>query len=472
MDEMIAMNSTGETSLFGTCVYVLDVPEKPSGVALREQVALAARSGFNALLLPVFRGGYTLFPSRVASDYHLPAIRPDLKKVGDIFLDIFEAASEHDLAVFAYADILRVGDRRIHEFGPIIARRKKWAAMNKRKTYAPIGASQNDLFLCLNNPEVRRFSADLLIEIVESFPVTGIVVDMHTYPFEYSTPDEAACFCDYCRRAVKEELKIEPASLSLKDEDAATTLWKAWKKECLTKYMAYLSGRLREARFSMPFLLVIPGEFPMPGADSFREIQSSATTWINDGLITSLIARYPATPPFVLEATIEGDLHRIADDAMFAPMFQSETLSRLADYLRHLAPLPLWGYFISLAYPLNQQDAERLSHPRLTRISLDSPMGIFQSARTLIEHLIGSTGLQPALNSFLNEVRAALVREETPTFEQIQDIIEDLRTLEEKFHGGDIDSVLVAPETLRHLSLIKRLLKVSIINMRAQTVHS
>jgi|GEM_PF-559644 len=472
MNGVIVMSSSGETSPFGTCVYVLDVPEKPSGDMLREQVALAARSGFNAILLPVFRGGYTLFPSRVALDYRLHAIRPDLKKSGDVFLDIFEAADENDLAVFAYADILRVGDRRIHEFGPIIARRKKWAAMNRKKTYAPIGASQNDLFLCLNNPEVRRFSADLLIEIVESFPITGIVVDMHTYPFEYSTPDEAACFCDCCRKAVKEELKIELAPLSLKDEDAATNLWKTWKKERLSKYMVYLSGRLREARFSMPFLLVIPGEFPLPGADNFREIQSSATTWINDGLITSLVARYPSTPPFVLEATIEGDLHRIPDDAMFAPMFQSETLSRLPDYLRHLEPLPLWGNFISLAYPLNQQDAERLSPDRLKRISLDSPTGIFQSARNLIEHLIGSTGLQPALNSFLNEVHAVLVREEPPTFEQIQDIIDDLRTLEEKFHGGDLDSVLVAPETLRHLSLIKRLLKVSIVNMRAQIVHS
>ena len=56
--------------------------------------------------------------------------------------------------------------------------------------------------------------------------------------------------------------------------------------------------------------------------------------------------------------------------------------------------------------------------------------------------------------------------------ELVQNLVEDMRSLDEKLQTGDMDAALTSPEFIRHLSLIKRLLNASIILMKAQTVHS
>lgn len=466
-----AMPESVATTLPETWIYLLDVPTKPSTETLREQISFAAAAGFNGIMLPLFQDGYSLFPSRVAAEYRLHAIRPDLRKRDDLLTEIFQAAAKYDMSVFAYLDLLRVGDARVHDLGPVLSRRKKWGALNKRKAFSPIGSSPNDFFLCINNPEIRRFSADLAVELVESFPVDALILDLHHYPFESESPDTESCFCEYCVRTVRNDLQLDLPTLTLKKDDPASRRWMKWKEERFLKYLAAISGRLHEARFGLPFLPVLPGDLPQP-AEGKPHPFSSISTWADEGIISSAALLYPSRPAFILEATIESDLSRFPDDNLLMPYFIMESLSHFAEYRAHLSRLPLWGCLVSLSYPLSKNDVERTPGAQLPKVRIDSITGILKSSAQIVEHLIFNSSHQPALKTFLQDLLVSLSKEEEPELELIQNRVEDLRSLEEKLQTGDMDAALTAPDFVRHLSLLKRLLKASIILMKAQTVHS
>ncbi|HOE63121.1 MAG TPA: family 10 glycosylhydrolase [Candidatus Sumerlaeota bacterium] len=465
------MSESVSSTLPENWIYLIDVPMKPSTQTLSEQISLAAAAGFNGIMLPLFQDGYPLFPSRVAAEYKLHAIRPDLRKRDDLLAEIFNAAVQHDMFVFAYLDLLRVGDARVHDLGPVLSKRKKWGALNKKKTFSPIGASQNDLFLCINNPEIRRFSADIAVELVESFPVDALILDTHLYPFESQSPDTASCFCDYCVRAVRDDLQLDLPTLTLKKDDPASRRWMKWKEERFIKYLAAMSGRLHEARFGLPFLPILPGDLPQPIEGKPHPL-SSVSTWVDEGIVSSVAFIYPSRPAFVLEATIESDLSRLPDHNLLAPYFIMDSLSHFPEYRAHLNRLPIWGSLVSLSYPLSKNDIERTPGVQAPKIRIDTIAGIFKSCSQIVEHLIYNSPHQPALKAFLQDLRVLFAEEKEPEMELVQNLVEDMRSLDEKLQTGDMDAALTSPEFIRHLSLIKRLLNASIILMKAQTVHS
>ncbi len=450
-------------SLPETRAFLLNIPPKPSAHTLKGQISLAARAGFNCLLLPFFEGGYALFESRVAREHHLPGIRPDLRKQPQLLWEIFDAAGTNDLPVYAYTDLLRVGHKRRHKTGPIIHRYKKWGAMSKGRRFSPIGRSEYDLFLCVNNEDVRRFIASLLVEIAEAYAVSGIVTDIHTYPYEFSAPQNAACFCEYCRKHVKEELQLDLLTLPLEKDNSAFRRWERWKETRLFSFVKYISGRIRNARTGIRLFALVSGKFPRKTINPEEE-SNSPTTWETEGLITSLITQYDADSPADFAPALERDLSSIPDDTLLATTLNVETTHQLADIVLQLRKLPLWGYFVNLCSPLTIEDAEDLSQWIFAQPSVESLTDVFDSVRRLTLYLLNASSLHTALNSFLSDVISYLDEKDNITIEKTQSFVDDFRTIQQKFQTGDIDAAFLPPETLRHLRLIKKLLKASILS--------
>jgi len=441
-------------------VFLIEIPEDPSVENLKEQICLAGQSGFNGIQIPFVRKGFSLFSSRVARDHKIPLIRPDLKKRGEVYYTLFEAAANRDLPVLAYVNPLQVGDARIHPSGPVLRRHTKWGAMNKEKKFSPIGLSPNDLFLCVNNPEVRRFVAELLVELVESFPVSGLVLDVSAYPYQYTAPEQAACFCDSCQKSVKDELKMDLLPIPFDINNVAFRRWKKWKEERLLSFLSYVSMRVRKSRINMSVYIMIQGGFDtMKTSSLFNEdTLRSLTSYC---LITSVIARYPPESPRQLAKLAERDLAFSSDDALLLPLIAAENERHLTDCLLHLRPLPLFGSFVSLPSPLTGNLSEVLFRIPFTPVSLHSRADIFCSVRALIKYILCSSDLQAALNSFLRDVIHFLDEESLVTVEKILDVVEDFRIIEHKFQSGDLDTSFLPSETLRHICLIKKLLKTS-----------
>ena len=446
-------------------VFLIEIPENPSLESLKEQIRMAGESGFNAIQIPFVMNGFSLFSSRVARHHKIPVIRPDLKKKGDLYYPLFEAAANRDLPVLAYVNPLLVGDDRVHPAGPVLRRHMKWGVMNKEKKFAPAGVSPHDLFLCVNNPDVRRFVAELLVEIVESFPLSGLVLDMCLYPYQYNAPEQAACFCDFCRKSVKDELKMDLLTIPLEINNVAFRRWKKWREERLVSFLSYVSMRIRKSRINVAVFIVIPGGLDTMNTSSLFN-QDTLQTLTSDCSITSVITRYSPDSPRQIAKMAERDLAVISDDGLLLPLISAENERHLTDCLLHLRPLPLFGSFVSLPAPLPGNLHEALFRIPFTPSSLHSRADIFRSVRDLIKYILCSSDLQLALNSFLRDVIHYLDEEPSITVERILDMVEDFRIMEQKFQTGDLDTTFLPPETLRHISLIKKLLRTSTMLLR------
>ena len=454
-------------------VYQYQVPEKPSLEEIKQQISLVADAGFNGIQIPFFQEGYPLFYSKVAEEHHLPAIRPDLKKRRDFFYELFQIAGEYNLPLYAYTEPLRIGDVQNGLYNPLFRKRKKWVAMNKSRDFYPIDISGEDLFLCINNVDVRRFVADLMIEVAESFPFYAFVLDLHRYPNFFKPPERVACFCDYCRKHVKQELQLDLLTLSPEKKNPATRRWKRWKKQRLFSFVSYISGRLRKTRMGMPFFTIVKGglesrasqkKVDRTGAESNSQDQVYPPgAWACEGLITSLVTYYSPESPTHFSKMLKHDLSRISDESLLAATLHAKSAEQLADYILHLRKLPVWGFFISLSSPLQAADAASLSKVPFSSPSMDYLSNLLISTRILIEHIFHASKLHPAMNSFLREVMNYLDAKENHSPERTQSLVDDFRTIEQKYQSGDLDMALLPQETVRHISLIKKLLRASIL---------
>lgn len=446
-------------------MFVLDIPEKPTNKFLAEQIGLAGTAGFNGILIPFFKEGYPLYRSPVAREQKFPVIRTDLKKKSELFLEIFESAFPSSLNVWAYIDPLSMGSKNIFPYGAFFKNRKKWVSLNKMRKPFPIGFLENDIYLCIYNEDVRRFSADITVEIAEMFPINGIILDLSCYPYYSDIPENMACFCDFCRRQVKEELSLDLLQIILESADSAFRCWKRWKDERLFSFIEYLSGRIRKVRSGMPFVILIPGEL-RNRHESGRENRGEPGLWASEGLVSSLSTRYLQESPGRFYEMVEKDISFIVDDILLTPSIRVDNVAELTSYIDPLRDLPLCGYLCSLSAPLTDRDSDTLSQGLFNASSLDSLSDLFASVKSLIQFILSSSKPHSALNSFLMDIHSYLENEENITLEKTQSILDDLRTIEQKFQSGDLDTGFLPSRTLRDISLIKKLLRTSIILSR------
>jgi hypothetical protein len=459
MDELIQL------SLPEMRVFVLDIPEKTSHEVLSGQIRLAGTAGFNGILIPFFKDGYSLYPSLAAREQKFPAVRPDLKKNPDLFYEIFESAFLSHLRVWAYIDPLSLGNKNVSPYGSFYKKRKKWISMNKMRKPFPIGLSQKDAFLCVYNEDVRRFVADLTVEIVGLFPVNGLLMDLSCYPHYSDVSENVACFCDSCRKQVKEDLSLELQQILQDPADSAFRCWKRWKNERLFSFVEYLSGRIGNVRSGIPFLTLVPGEFENLH-ESGVENRGEPGIWASEGLVSSLVTRYHAESPGRFVDKVKKDLSYVVDDILLTPSIRVDNVAEISSYIEPLRAFPLCGYICSLSAPLTDRDSETLSHGLFSSSSLDSLSDLFASLKCLIKFILNSSKRHSALNSFLLDIHSYIENEENITPEKTQSILDDLQTIEQKFKSGDLDTGFLPSRTLRDISLIKKLLRTTIIFSR------
>ncbi len=461
-DEM-ALNSNGAESLAGlpeTRVFYLELPENPSADRLARQIALAGEAGFNALAIPFFSNGFSIHHSDVCKGIGLPLCRPDLKRDEELLDVLFETADAHSLKVYALASPLSAGDEAYHWDAryPFFRRGHRLAARNKLQELHPLGNTSHERFLCLYNPETRHFAADLMVEIAETYPVSALVLDIANYPFSADVPENNACFCRFCKKEVAEEIQIDLNTLPLDPSDTAFRIWNRWKNARCYDLVRNASSRVHKVRRDCPFFVLVSG--PLESSDEQTAGENTdPSSWLSDGLSSALLISYESSSPEEFISHMNHDSGHIEHDNLMAPFLKTETIAQLAGQMNAVRTLPLGAAFVRLNDELSEESAAEIRTLCFPVPAADIFINRREALWQILWYLLGSSDAHPALDSFLKDVLIHLENTETLTLEKVEELVEDFHTLELQFLSGDMDSALLPLEALRHLSLIKKILK-------------
>ena len=247
-------------------------------------------------------------------------------------------------------------------------------------------------------------------------------------------------------------------TIPLNPEDAAFRRWKRWKDERLYSFVHYVSGRLRETRMGMPFFATVKGNLRKnTEQEEGKNILPSG--WAAGGVVTSLFTCYDHESPELIPGAIKKDLSRIVDDTLMAPALEAQTSSQLADYVLHYRKLPVAGGLLSLEDIPDESTENQLRQAPFDKDSPDIFEDIYQSAQMLSKNIMNSSDIHPALYGFLKDVVSYLENREEITLDGAQSLVEDFRTIEAKFQSGDLDAAFLPEEALRHIALIKKILR-------------
>ena len=197
---------------WGYPAYSLSPKASHGPDSMRRLIADAKASGVTRLLVHARTSKETLYASRIA-----PAAT-----VGE-WDTLAQAATEgHKQGVEIHAayilGIAQEADLKAHP---------QWAALGR-------GGKPNGWY-CYNHPEVRRYHASLLAEIVERYKVAGVALD-------FCRPG-GGCFCPLCAKAF--EARHGKPLKGVEDYDPD---WVAWRRNSITEYMRELRQALRQAR--------------------------------------------------------------------------------------------------------------------------------------------------------------------------------------------------------------------------------
>jgi len=199
-------------------------PEEKSPEAVRATVEAMAGMGVNEVYLQVLSGGYTIYPSDVAVEYGLPAVRPDL--AGYDAMAAWKAATDDNgIELHAWIDGLQIGNELGDGVGPIVHQYPEWLAVDRANAGTTTATPSYNGFYWLDvtDPVARQYMIDVTTEMVATYDLAGLNHDYMRY-WDHGDPENSYNFSDDSRAAYEAETGIDPVTLSPDDEAA----WARW----------------------------------------------------------------------------------------------------------------------------------------------------------------------------------------------------------------------------------------------------
>lgn len=180
---------------------ILDGPAR-----IREEALRLVTAGFNALAIPLFDEGYTLFQSAAMAEMGLPRQHPDLRR-RDVMAEFSELARNLKTPLLLTVDFLKAGDRGLGVRYPALRKRRRWAMRNAAGHMLPLGPETQCPMFCPSSRGVADYYASVCLEAATAYPVAGYILEM---PPLIAPPAEAPasdfCYCMECRERFLNEL--------------------------------------------------------------------------------------------------------------------------------------------------------------------------------------------------------------------------------------------------------------------------
>jgi|GEM_PF-558779 len=209
----------------------------------------AKKAGFNVYIPCVWHGEWTCFPSRRA------AMHPGLRRGHDPLAYLIAKAHSEGMEVHPWFTVARREGPRVD-------------------TDYREGAWENAYDV--HNERFRRFIVDLMLEVVEKYPVDGINLD---YIRSMGICKSRKCVDEYFRETGR-SLIHDAAEAERYNDTKGTSSVIAWNREAVTAIVRDFSKRAKALRKGLIVSVdAVPSQFflLLQGQDSIR--------WANEGLI-------------------------------------------------------------------------------------------------------------------------------------------------------------------------------------------
>ncbi|MCD6384389.1 hypothetical protein J7M23_01300 [Candidatus Sumerlaeota bacterium] len=314
---------------------------------------------FNFVFLPFQLNGLTLYESSVAEKYRIPPIQPRFRKL-PILKEILEIVQRDVLIgtsfeLFSFREENQSGKKR-----PALWRYyKEWAMRAPDDKRIPIPDEKKDVnryWLCPSNKSYRRFTSELLAEMIERFPLSAVILD-----FSVLTELPEICFCKSCRARLN--TFASEGSLNnwkdFPDKNAIKLQWLKWMHKEILEFLGYLKARLHSQRPELLLMFKIPRTSTQPG--HYSRPLPWMYCWEKLLIDVLLLNDYAANAPDCINQ-ISEDTQRLPFERLYLPVVTSTRFQNLLEIITSAQQLPLNGILVKYTRHLLLAELEELGN--------------------------------------------------------------------------------------------------------------
>ena len=273
-DRYVAGKSEAQLSeIRGVWLTNIDSDVMFSRDRLTKTVSELADANFNTLYPAVWNWGYTLYPSETAKKMIGIAYDPRPEAVGlsdrDMLKEFVEQGHQRKLSVIPWFEFgfMAPADSELARLHP------DWLTQRSDKTQVWQEGKYPRVWLNPFKPEVQKFIADLILELVNNYDIDGIQFDDHFgLPFEFGYDDFTVALYQ------KENAGKSPPA-NAQDPD-----WTRWRANKITAFMTQVFESIK-ARKHHVFISLSPNNYDFSYTHSLQDWR----TWEQTGLLEELV---------------------------------------------------------------------------------------------------------------------------------------------------------------------------------------
>ncbi|MEM7793299.1 MAG: family 10 glycosylhydrolase [Cyanobacteria bacterium P01_C01_bin.118] len=260
---------------------------------LDDAVANLAEHRINTLYPSVWNQGYTLYPNQVTKEAGGECCdriaNVPLYPFDDILHSLTRQAHRHNMRLIPWFEY----GLMIPASSPIARAHPEWLTTNQSGDTVPAPLSPHPLFpkpiqnfqmeisggnlAWLNpmHPEVRQFLIDLIVDVVDRYPVDGIQLDDH-----FSLPISMG-YDPYSVELYKESHGGTPPP-----DDPSAPGWVAWRAHAITTLLTDITQAVKAVRPE-----VIISVSPNPPGFAYRKYLQDWVQWVNLGIVDEVVVQ-------------------------------------------------------------------------------------------------------------------------------------------------------------------------------------
>lgn len=324
----------------------IQLPPRIKEAELRHLVERAVNLGFNFLAVRAISRGYSFFPSATYRQHRLPAQNPDFKGWNPLAV-LIEECRQQPMQLFLWFRPFVLGPTAGRGFAPFARRYPGWLLRPhpKHRRINPFRTAER-LAFCPGHPGFRRFMGDLMYEVVESYPIDGLVIDYTNFPLLEGVPEEElGCFCGNCEKSLADELRLELKTLPLDPKNTAYQKWQEWKRLKGSEAFLYWRARVQAARRAFPVVAEVKASDLLPNGEGPRSLLKWKD-WVEEGLAEEIVVADLPEMSESLVATLRDVQKSLSVGGLLLPMFRCTSRDQVRSHQSALRRAASPGFMI------------------------------------------------------------------------------------------------------------------------------